>query len=211
MLILVHSNKKNVQSTTKRSQKVDKLHQQAKRKGGQHRDLHISKTLLLLSLLVLAMVTTSSAEREDELNPSTKKIQFRVAVKKAENWKILAIAQFKRKQEEKKASLAASNASKALSTTNCEKRSSKKSKTDDSNERIEPSTKFEITQAQKQQQLDIWIRELELISQNSTASKERVKQLHLARSQLLWLLKKASRHERQMVHENLSNFATHNP
>jgi hypothetical protein len=157
----------------------------------------------------LKMVTISNAEKDDELNPATKKIHFRVAVKKAEAWKIQAIAQFKRKQEDKKASLVASNAPKSISTTNNEKRSSKKSKTDEPNDRIEPTTKFEIAQAQKQ--LDIWIRELELIAQNSTASKERVKQLHLARSQLLWLLKKASRHERQMVHENLSNFATQNP
>lgn len=157
------------------------------------------------------MVTISNAEKDDELNPATKKIHFRVAVKKAEAWKIQAIAQFKRKQEDKKASLVASNVPKPLPATSTEKRSSKKSKAEEANDRIEPTTKFEITQAQKQQQLDIWIRELELIAQNSAASKERVKQLHLARSQLLWLLKKASRHERQMVHENLSSFATHNP
>lgn len=64
---------------------------------------------------------------------------------------------------------------------------------------------------QKQLQLEQALRELEHYSHNSQSAQERIRQLHQMRSSLLWLLKKAARHERLMVHEHLSSFAANNP
>lgn len=87
---------------------------------------------------------------------------------------------------------------------------------------IHSSTKSEPSEAalarqaeavllQKQLQLEQALRELEHYSHNSQSAQERIRQLHNMRTSLLWLLKKAVRHERLMLHENLSSFAANNP
>jgi hypothetical protein len=175
------------------------------------------------------MVTTSNTD----LSLPSKKIQFRVSIKQADDWKIRSIAKYKQRQAAKaklsqslSATVAASSkapmAAQAASSNNnnSEKKTARKSKVSESSEGSEKgaapaadtqtNSRTEITAFQKQQQLDIWIRELEFITQSSAASKERIRQLHLARSQLLWLLKNAARHERNLVNENLSEFAVSN-
>lgn len=179
------------------------------------------------------MVATNNS-CDTDLTLPTKKIHFRVAIKRAEDWKIRSIAQFKKRQLQKSALSASSssnNTSEGISCNNPSKNSdkkipSKKAKSEGSDGDVDrpsvdapvptsssavPTLKMEIPLQQKQHQLDAWIRELEVFAQNSIASKERIKQLHVARSQLLWLLRKASRHERQMVNANLSSFASENP
>lgn len=169
-------------------------------------------------------MTVTSNSSINQPNSSSKKVHFRVNIKQAEDWKVRAIADYKRRQEEKRQKQNNLSASGKVSSvpivphSNNDKKSVKKSKVSDSTEQSinsESHAKIDAgllarQQQQQQHQQEVWIRELEIIAQNGAASKERVKQLHLARSQLLWLLKKAARHERHMVHEHLSLFATEN-
>jgi hypothetical protein len=151
--------------------------------------------------------------------PQSKINHFRVPIKKPEEWKIQAVAAFhQRIQEKKSASLKA----KSAPHPEVQKKPSKKrniqsvASADDSeiikSEQVvanNPSSADIL--AEKQKKLCESLSELERLHLQNTVCKERVRNAHATKSQLIWLLKKAIAHERQMIHENLSEIASDNP
>jgi hypothetical protein len=148
----------------------------------------------------MTKITNNSLPAAPEVT-SSKIIKYRLAIKQPEEWKIRSIAQFKQKQRLKQIRRQQAEMAANESATDGKKKSAKATPVSSSSsvgkeEKVPKEN--EIKSAYESH-----VRELANCHFTSTVAKARITALHSVRISLLWLLKKASLHERSLIQDHL--------
>jgi hypothetical protein len=132
---------------------------------------------------------------------------FRVTIRQPEEWKIRAIAEYKQQQYLKKMSqkqqdsaFMDNDAHKSDDGINKSQRKRMSMRPKSASSAADPTV--DMTPEQRKAFIDHSLRELEVYNYNSNVLKARIAGLHSVKLSLLWLLKKASLHERSLIQQH---------
>lgn len=164
------------------------------------------------------MTKESTQQAKDRLYPrSSDTMKFKLLVPEPEPWKIKAIAEYKVRMQRRAQILNSIAQKSAAQSSQIVDSSPRKKSTSSTNKKVEEQ-KLRTTAAnnasttqdpqrpdmgavQKQAYLERTLIELEHWNARANAAKERIASLHAVKGSLLWLLKKASQHERGLIND----------
>lgn len=146
--------------------------------------------------------------RTEQMNPQPPKVtKFRVTIRQPEQWKVRAIAEYKQKQylrkleQRKQTAVDSENNNGTVRDDVMKAKSQRKRLIGTQRYQKSSDLSAEMSAEQRKVLVEQSIRELEVYNHTSNVLKARIAGLHSVKSSLLWLLKKASLHERNLIQQ----------